>query len=98
MTVVVAEHQTPHAKPLRDGGDRRERGERSKLMPERLLDEMIAEQERREAHRLGATRCFHERRGRADVLTQESKAKSVRPRHRSALSLSSMRASTMNHS
>ena len=43
MTVVVAEHQTPHPKLLRGSGDRRERGQRGKLVAEWLLDEMIAE-------------------------------------------------------
>src|SRR5262245_7865850 len=86
MTVVVAEHQTPHPKPLRGSGDRRERGQRGELVAERLLDEMIAEQKRREARPLGATSRFHELGGRADVLAQESEAKSVRTRHASASS------------
>src|SRR5262245_25320824 len=107
MTVVVAEHQTPHPKSLRGSGGRRERGQRGKLVAERLLDEMIAEQKRREARRLGTTSRFHELRGGADVLAQESEAKSVRTRHASAScgalriagpSLSSVRASTMNQS
>src|SRR5262245_1344578 len=77
MTVVVAEHHTPHPKPLGGSGDRRERGQRGKLVAKWLLDEMVAEQKGREARRLGATSRFHERRHRADVLTQEPEPKSV---------------------
>jgi hypothetical protein len=42
MTGVVAEPEAPNPEPLRGSRDRSERGQRGKLVAERLLDEMVA--------------------------------------------------------
>jgi len=42
VAVVVADHQAADAQRLRDGGSGRKRGQRSQLVAERLLDEVIA--------------------------------------------------------
>src|SRR5262249_8969159 len=46
MPVVVRDHQARDAERLRGGGDGRERRQRLQLVPEWLLDEVIADQER----------------------------------------------------
>jgi hypothetical protein len=53
MPVVVREDEAPDAQPRRRGGHRRERRQRGQLIPERLLDEVIADQEGRVARALG---------------------------------------------
>src|SRR5215469_18164653 len=91
MAVVVAEHETPHPYALRGSGDGRQRGQRSKLVTEWLLDEMVAEQKRGEACLLGPTSRLHQLLGRADALPQESKPKRARPHHASPSLCSSIR-------
>src|SRR5262244_1832782 len=81
MAVVVAEYETPHPYALVGRGNGGQRGQRSKLVAEWLLDEMVAEQKRGEACLLGPTSRLHQLLGRADALPQESESKRVRMHH-----------------
>src|SRR5215468_2307352 len=91
MAVVVAEHETPHPYALRGRGDGGQRDQRSKLVAEWLLDEMVAEQKRGEACLLGPMSRLHQLLGRADALPQKSESKRAWMHHASSSLCSSPR-------
>ena len=70
----IAEGERAHAHPRRDGRDRGQGSQGSKLMGEGTFDKVVADQERRVAGVLGSARCDQELLLRLRALCHDAEA------------------------
>ena len=75
MPVIVVQHERPHTQPRRRTGGCHQRDQRGKLVPERVADEMVADQQGGIAALLDLTGFVHPGPLRVHLLTEDTKTK-----------------------